>query len=256
MRRAAVILALLALSTGGAAFAATGPPTVGIVDSQTGAGLYAANCSTCHGPRGEGIAPPGRRGVGNLLGEGPSLVGVGAGTVDLYLRLGFMPLANPHVEPWQSTPLFSDHQIAQLVTYVASFGPGPPIPTPDPARGSLSAGFALFTEDCAGCHQAAAEGGYVTGARVPALTDVSDVEIAEAVRAGPYVMPKFTTEAISDRQLDSIIRYLDYAKHPADPGGWSIGRIGPVPEGMVTWFVAIAALVGLCIALGRRAHHE
>ena len=65
-------------------------------------------------------------------------------------------------------------------------------------------------------------------------------------------MPKFPTSQISDAQLDSIIAYVQWAEHPADPGGWSIGRIGPVPEGLVTWLIAAAALVGCCLAIGRR----
>lgn len=248
------VLAALALAP--CAPAATGPPAVGIVESSSGAGLYAANCSSCHGQHGQGVAPPGRAGAGDLHGEGPSLRDAGAGTVDLYLRTGLMPLANPHVQPERSPVLFSSAQIDKLVAYVASFGHGAGIPGPDPARGSLAAGFALFTEHCAGCHQVAAEGGYVTGARVPPLQGLSDVEIAEAVRSGPYVMPKFTTRAINDRQLDSIIRYVDYASHPEDPGGWSIGRIGPVPEGLVAWLLGAAALVAVCRLLGRRARYE
>jgi ubiquinol-cytochrome c reductase cytochrome c subunit len=42
-------------------------------------------------------------------------------------------------------------------------------------------------------------------------------------------------------------------KRPRDPGGLAIGRIGPVPEGLVAWFVGGAALVGCCLAIGRRA---
>ena len=29
----------------------------------------------------------------------------------------------------------------------------------------------------------------------------------------------------------------DYAKHPDDRGGWAIGHLGPVPEGLVTWLI-------------------
>jgi ubiquinol-cytochrome c reductase cytochrome c subunit len=92
----------------------------------------------------------------------------------------------------------------------------------------------------------------VTGARVPPLTQASDTEIAEAVRIGPYVMPSFSPRSISDRQLDSIIRYVDYAKHPDDAGGLSLGRLGPIPEGMVTWLIAALVLVGTCVILSRR----
>jgi ubiquinol-cytochrome c reductase cytochrome c subunit len=83
---------------------------------------------------------------------GPSLVGVGARGADFYLRTGYMPLASATQQPWQSRVLFSSRQLKQLVGYVASLGNGPGIPRPDPARGSLSAGLALFTDNCAGCH--------------------------------------------------------------------------------------------------------
>ena len=235
-----------------AASMAAGPPTPGITDANDGAGLFAANCSSCHGPHGEGIAPPGRPGVGDLRGMGPSLLGVGARAADFYLRTGYMPLASATEQPWQSRVLFSSRQLKELVGYVASLGKGPGIPRTDPAQGSLSAGLALFTDNCAGCHQIAGEGGYVTGARVPPLTQASDTEIAEAVRIGPYVMPSFSPRSISNRQLDSIILYVDYAKHPDDAGGLSLGRLGPIPEGMVTWLIAASVLVGTCVILSRR----
>jgi ubiquinol-cytochrome c reductase cytochrome c subunit len=254
--RLALGVSVLALAAVPATRAATGPPPVGIVRASTGAALYAANCSSCHGPHGAGIAAPGRPGVGDLVGEGPSLLHAGAGTVDFYLSTGYMPLANPHLQPWQSPVLFSARQVRELVAYVAAFGHGAPIPHPDPASGSLARGFQLFTEHCSGCHQVAGEGGYLTGARVPALTGVTDVEVAEAVRAGPYVMPSFSPRAISNAQLNSIIRYLDYARHPQDPGGWSIGRIGPVPEGLVAWLVGAALLVAFCRVVGKRARYE
>lgn len=231
---------------------AAGPPTPGITDANDGAGLFAANCSSCHGPHGEGIAPPGRPGVGDLRGMGPSLVGVGARAADFYLRTGYMPLASATQQPWQSRVLFSSGQLEQLVHYVASLGKGPAIPTPEPSRGNLSAGLALFTDNCAGCHQIAGEGGYVTGARVPPLTHASDTEIAEAVRIGPYVMPSFSPRSISNRQLDSIIRYVDYTKHPEDLGGLALGRLGPIPEGIVAWLLAASVLVGTCVILGGR----
>jgi ubiquinol-cytochrome c reductase cytochrome c subunit len=162
-----------------------------------------------------------------------------------------MPLLHVGLEPRRKRVLLSDHQIKALVAYIATFG-GPPIPTPKPESGSLPQGLALFTEHCAGCHQVVAQGGYVTGAVPPELVEATPRQVAEAVRIGPYVMPKFSQRAISDRQLDSIVRYVEYAKHPARPGGWGLGYLGPVPEGLVTWFLAIPLLLGLCLLLGRR----
>jgi ubiquinol-cytochrome c reductase cytochrome c subunit len=65
-------------------------------------------------------------------------------------------------------------------------------------------------------------------------------------------MPKFTQHDLSNRQLDSIVRYVEFAKNPSRPGGWGLGFLGPVPEGLVTWFLAIPALIILCLLLGRR----
>jgi ubiquinol-cytochrome c reductase cytochrome c subunit len=250
--RRALVTGLLALALAGGAAGATGPPPYGIVSSSSGAGLYAANCASCHGPRGEGIQPPGRPGAGNIKGAGPSLMDAGELGADFYLSTGYMPLRNPHAQPARSQVLFSQRELERLVRFVGSLGQGPPIPTPHPERGNLAEGLRLFTEHCAGCHQVVAEGGYVTKARVPPLEAATDRQIAEAVRIGPYVMPRFSTRAISDRQLDSLIRYVDYTKHPDDAGGWAIGHLGPVPEGIVTWLIAAAALVAACVVLGRR----
>ena len=92
----------------------------------------------------------------------------------------------------------------------------------------------------------------MTGAVAPPLEDATATQIAEAVRIGPYVMPRFSTKAITPHQLDSIVAYVEYAKHPDDPGGWALGHLGPVPEGLVTWFIAGIALIFTCMLVGKR----
>jgi quinol---cytochrome-c reductase cytochrome c subunit len=211
--------------------------------------LYGRYCSSCHAAGGKGSAG---RPVGTGTGTAPSLIGVGALAADFYLRTGYMPLPHLGMQPRRRHVFLTDGQIKALTAYVASLGPGPPIPTPHPERGSLSQGYHLFSERCAGCHQVAAEGGYVTGALPPPLQNATPTQIAEAVRIGPYVMPTFSKKDISDRQLDSIVRYVQYAKHPDDRGGWAIGHLGPIPEGFVTWFIGMAALVAVCMVIGRR----
>jgi ubiquinol-cytochrome c reductase cytochrome c subunit len=224
---------------------------------QEGHHLYGKYCISCHAAEGKGSA--GRPiGAGPLrvqhqtTGLAPSLEGVGALAADFYLRTGYMPLPHLGMQPRRRRVFLTDGQIRALTAYVASLGPGPAIPTPHPERGSLSDGYHLFTDHCAGCHQVVAEGGYVTGAVPPPLEGDTPTQIAEAVRIGPYVMPTFSKKDISDRELDSIIRYVDYAKHPDDRGGWAIGHLGPIPEGLVTWFIAMAALVGVCVLIGKR----
>ena len=77
-------------------------------------------------------------------------------------------------------------------------------------------------------------------------------EIAEAVRIGPYLMPRFSQKQISDSQLNSIIRYVLWTRHPSDRGGWGIGNLRPIPEGLVTWWIALPLLVVACVLLGKR----
>ena len=223
---------------------------------ELGAQLFAANCASCHGPRDEGVHPPPyQHGAGGIKGAGPSLRGVGALAADFYVRTGYMPLGDPSRQPDVNRDLWSRREQRALVAFVSSLGKGPPLPHPDPAAGRLEEGLQLFTEHCAGCHQIAGEGGLVTGARVPPIQHVQPQEIAEAVRTGPFVMPAFSARDISDRQLDSLIAYVR-STNGHDSGGWGIGRIGPIPEGMVTWLIAIVVLIAVCVILGTRLKAE
>jgi ubiquinol-cytochrome c reductase cytochrome c subunit len=259
MRKALpAVLVFAVLAVAGLALA---QPPSGIVRPQgqgdkalieQGSQLYAANCSSCHGIDGRGVTSPPLRGAGDIKGQGPSLRGVGAQAADFYLRTGYMPLSKPTEQPYRSRVLFSDQQIRAMTAYIASLAPGPPIPTPHPEAGSLSKGLQLFTEHCAGCHQVVGEGGYVTDKRVPTLKEASATEINEAVRIGPYYMPKFSEKDISQKELNSIIAYVEASKHPVDRGGWGIGHIGPVPEGLVAWFIGALALVATCAIIGTR----
>jgi quinol---cytochrome-c reductase cytochrome c subunit len=213
---------------------------------QLGEELFAANCVRCHGIGGRGVT-----GGPDPALRGPSLRGAGALAPDFYLRTGYMPLADATDQPVRSRPRFSDREIRGIVRYVASLGDGPPVPAPQPAAGSVAEGRELFTEHCAGCHQVVAEGGVMTGAKAPPLDRATPRQIAEAVRIGPYVMPTFSEKDISDRELDSIIAYVRYAKDPQDEGGWGINHLGPFPEGMVVWLLAIPLLLITCRAIGK-----
>jgi ubiquinol-cytochrome c reductase cytochrome c subunit len=222
----AVVAALLLLVLAPAARAADGKA------------LYDTNCSECHGSLGEGIAD-----------HGPSLKHAGALAADFYLSTGYMPLGDPGDQPSRSRVLFSKPELHALTAYVASLGHGPNVPHIDWQNGNLAAGQRLFADRCAGCHQIVGRGGVVTGARVPTLVHATPTQIAEAVSIGPYLMPRFT---FTRTQLRDLIAYVQYAKQPDNPGGLSIGVIGPWPEGMVAWLVAIPVLLALCCIFARR----
>jgi ubiquinol-cytochrome c reductase cytochrome c subunit len=205
-----------------------------------GRALFASSCSACHGIGAEGIR-----------GRGPSLHGVGALAADFYLQTGRMPLPSPRVQPQRSRPAFGQPQIRALVSYIASFG-GPSIPVVSPSRGSLADGQRLFSLDCAGCHTVQGQGGIVTGAIAPSLNQATSTQVAQAIRIGPYVMPRFGEQQLSTGQVDSLARYVQTLRRPDDRGGWGIGRIGPIPEGMVAWLLAAASLLLIARLIGER----
>jgi quinol---cytochrome-c reductase cytochrome c subunit len=251
-RRALVVLALccggMALwsAAAGSQSSPPAPPasSAGRADAalvQRGRGLYADTCATCHG-----------QDLRGRPGQGPSLIGAGAGAADFYLSTGRMPLANPTDEPVRADPAFPRRDIDALVAYVGAFG-DPELPNADPARGSVARGKESFTERCAGCHQVVARGGIVTGAFVPALQDATPRQLAEAVRIGPYLMPNFGDRQIDQGELDDLAAYVVFVRDPDDRGGWGIGNIGPVPEGLVAWLLAGTVLLGVARALGERA---
>jgi len=204
--------------------------------------LYEEGCQYCHGLSREGVN-----------GRGPALQNVSRGTVDFYLSTGRMPLDEPGEQPLRREPVYSRQQIDQLVEYLGS---DEPIPNPDPAAGDVSRGRQLYTRFCAGCHQIVARGGVAPGAIAPPLQRATPTQVAEAVRAGPWVMPRFDEEQLSDEELNDVIRYVEYAKDPADPGGWPIGNIGPIPEGMVAWLVGGTALVVVARLIGKRQERK
>ncbi len=229
--RTALAVAVLALVVAQPATAA---------DARHGRELFVDGCSSCHGLDAKGVH-----------GAGPSLVGAGAAAADFYLSTGRMPLDTTGDEPVRSKPSFTRSQIDDLVAYIGSLG-GPKIPSIDPAKGNLSQGLHAFADHCAGCHQIVGRGGVVTGGFSPTLLDATPRQVAEAVRVGPYLMPPFNAHQIDDRELASIARYVEWTKHPDDRGGWGLFQIGPVPEGMVTWFLAIVALLLVSRAIGKR----
>jgi ubiquinol-cytochrome c reductase cytochrome c subunit len=212
-------------------------------DADAGRRLYVEGCAACHGLEGEGVE-----------GRGPSLENAGEAAADFYLTSGRMPASTgTGDQPLRKPPAYSPEQIADLVAYVGQLGDGPPIPDIDPADGDLALGQQLYTANCAGCHNSAGSGGALgQGFYAPAVMRATDVQVAEAVRVGPGAMPAFGEGVIDDHELASIVRYVDYLRDPVDPGGFSLGRIGPVTEGMVAWLVGMAALIIAARLIGTR----
>jgi ubiquinol-cytochrome c reductase cytochrome c subunit len=209
-----------------------------------GQALFAEGCTSCHGTDARGVAS-----------RGPSLRGVGAASIDFYLRTGRMPLSRPGIEPQRAEPVYSRAQIVDLIAYLTGLdGRGPAIPRVDPAAGDIGLGRRLFTDSCSGCHQIVAQGGIAPGLVAPPLDDSTPTEIGEAIRVGPYLMPRFGERRLDAHDVDSIARYVtEIGQHPPNEGGWGIGNVGPIPEGMVAWLLAGTALLLVARVIGERA---
>ena len=187
------------------------------------------------------------------------LIGVGAASVDFQVGTGRMPLAAPGAQAPDKAVTFTDEQIAAMAAYVATLGPGPAIPTEEQLAyedADLTEGGELFRTNCSQCHNFAGEGGLSPTASTPKITGTSPKHIYEAMLTGPQSMPVFGDGTISSEEKRAIIRYIRELDQEPNPGGFGLGRIGPVAEGAVIWIVGIGALIFLAIWLAGRVHHD
>jgi len=216
-----------------------------------GQAIYRVQCSSCHGLDGKGLRSP----AGDI--RGPSLENAGGAAAYYYLTTGRMPLANSEEIPRRKPPAYSDEQIDALIAYVASLGDGPPVPDVDVARGDLAEGGELFRANCAACHSATGAGGALSyGRAAPSLDQATPTQLGSAVRVGPGQMPRFGPEALTDEEVDSVARYVDYLHDADDRGGVALGRLGPIPEGFLVWIAGMGSLLLVCFAIGKRVDHE
>ena len=120
----------------------------------------------------------------------------------------------------------------------------------DPTKGSLAQGSQLFLNNCSSCHGAAGTGDSVGGGQIaPSLYPATPTQLGEAVRIGPGVMPRFDPQNLSNQDVNSIARYLEWLKvdRQASAGGLQLGRVGAVAEG----FIAIVLGLGILILIIR-----
>ncbi|RXW32330.1 cytochrome bc1 complex diheme cytochrome c subunit [Propioniciclava flava] len=240
-RPLSLILALVLL---GSLYAALVPSGQVAADSGTsaqvaeGKALFQVTCSSCHGLNGEGTS------------QGPSLVGVGAASVDFQMSTGRMPMARPGEQAPRKVNTYTAEEIGKISAYVASLGPGPAIPHSSQYDYSklsdeeIARGGELFRTNCSACHQAGANGGALpNGKFAPPLHGVEPLHIYEAVRTGPQQMPVFAAGAIPDEDIAAIIGYLKGLEQEPS-AGFTLGGLGPVTEGLFGWIIGIG---GLCL---------
>ena len=204
-------------------------------DVTAGKDLFQANCSSCHGLEAQGTS------------QGPSLIGSGAAAVYFQMSTGRMPAKEPGAENERKPVTFSPQQIEDIAGWVASLGGGPAIPTADQVStegADTALGSQLFSANCAQCHGFAGAGGALTyGKDAPPLTESTPTQIYTAMLTGPEAMPVFSDGALSPQAKRDIIAYITQTRVEPNPGGFSLGRTGPVTEGLVIFLGGLGFLV-------------
>ena len=255
---AIAVLLLLGLLVTGGAYSFLAPKDANAAASvaadtvEEGKNLFLANCASCHGLNAQGTK------------SGPSLVGVGAASVDFQVGTGRMPLAGPNIQAPVGKVKFTDEEISALAAFVASLGPGPAIPdakwttviepgTPENNR-AIAEGGEIFRVNCAMCHNFAGAGGALTrGKYAPSLQETTPQHMYEAMVSGPQSMPVFNDTNLTPEAKQKVISYLKAQENATNVGGLTLGNLGPVSEGLFAWVFGLGILIGCAIWLGKKA---
>ena len=252
-RAVAPLLLIFALLGIGTTFQVAGATTTSPMTSEErtaaieeGREIFLRGCSSCHGLNAEG---------GSIA---PSLIGVGAASVDFQVATGRMPMADMSQQAMRKAPVYNDEEVAALAAYVASLAPGPEIPSEDMLNyerdGEVAEGGELFRTNCAMCHNFAGQGGALTqGKYAPSVMGVKPVHIYEAMITGPQSMPVFSDKTLTPKEKLSIIKWIKAAEKEPQLGGVALGRVGPVTEGLLVWTLGLGLLIGIAVWLAAKA---
>jgi ubiquinol-cytochrome c reductase cytochrome c subunit len=210
-------------------------PTTAQQNIANGEALFDYTCSSCHGLDAQGTS------------QGPSLIGAGSAAVYFQMSTGRMPAKEVGAENPRGPVRYTEQQILDIAAYIQALGGGPEIPTPaqvSTVGANTALGSQLFSANCAQCHGFAGDGGALTyGKYAPALTQSTPTQIYTAMLTGPEAMPVFSDGAIPPQAKRDIIAYITETRTEPNPGGLSLGRIGPVTEGLVIFLGGIGGLV-------------
>ena len=243
---AAALIGIGLLITGGA-YAGASAAMASTADSssvtsaltvQDGKKLFQANCATCHGLDLQGTQ------------NGPSLYGVGELAVHFQVSTGRMPLQMTGPQAQQKPPQFTEDETTAMAAYVQSVAPGPTYPDDEvlDGGGDVAHGAELFRINCAMCHNVAAAGGALTeGKYAPSLHGTTPLNMYAAMVTGPQNMPVFSDLNLTNEDKRDIISSLLWLQNNSSPGGYSLGDVGPVSEGLFIWIFGIGGLIGVTV---------
>ena len=239
------VVVLFALGMVGALYAAFAPSRSAEAAAgaksltiEEGKGLFISSCSSCHGLNAEGSS------------DGPPLIGAGAAAVDFQVGTGRMPAQSKDAQEPRKKAFFNQDETAAIAAFVGSLAPGPAIPEPAQyaSDGDMQEGGQIFRTNCASCHNFVGDGGALTyGKYAVGLQNTDPKHMYEAMLTGPQGMDRFSDGDITPEMKKDVIAYIESMKAQPGYGGFGLGGLGPVSEGLFAWVVGIGVLVGFAI---------
>lgn len=220
----------------------------GAVSASFAVESYAQQCARCHGVAGQGgVVPDDGR-------EAPALAGNPDVTVpylDLVLRTGRMPPAGDPFDNRERHVLYDDAERAALVGWMAQEFDLEGV-IPDVGEGDVARGLEVFARNCAHCHGNAGGGG-TAGQRAftPRVNNLSEVAVAEAIRVGPFEMPAFGEDVLSEHDVDSVVAYLEEVGAESGTPFLGLVELNPVFASGFVGLLALALLASL-VYIGSR----
>lgn len=210
-------------------------------NAELGAQLYALNCAQCHASDGSGAIVPGTDREAPALVDRPSVT---AAYMDLVMRTGRMP---PAADPFDNQPrqvVLDEEQRSAIVAYtVQRFGLEDDIPEVE--EGDAGNGQSVYAQNCAACHGSTGAGGVAGGgAWTPSVYEYDAVTIAEAIRVGPFQMPAFGPDQLTDQEVGDIAAFLEEVRgEEGTPLG--LVELNPVYASGFVALLAVAMILSL-----------
>jgi len=221
----------------------------GVEGAERGGLLYAQQCATCHGADGRGGPVP------RYGGQAPSMwpdenPNMSAAYLDLVMSTGRMPPAESPYDNRKREVVFAAEERADIIAYMGDTFDVPG-EVPRVGEGETSQGQTVWNTNCAHCHGAIGAGGVAGGgAWTPQVNDRSAQEIVEAIRVGPFQMPAFGEDQISDAEAASVAAFMaEAASEEGTPLG--LTELNPVYASAFVGVLAVLMLLSLVWIGGR-----
>ena len=167
-------------------------------------------------------------------------------------------MAQPGQQAQAKKVVYTDDEIAALAAYVASLGARPGDPrlvdystegmTEAEREAAIARGGQIFLTNCTACHNFQGSG----GAHAPRWLRPEHPQH----RAPPHLrgdahrtqsMDNFSDGNLPPDAKRDVIAYIESLNESPEYGGYGLGGLGPVPEGIAAWVVGIGVLVGVAV---------